>query len=416
MIEVVRSLRLIISSVCALVAFSSAAACTSTETGNPPVINMGLFKWSGWGAGDGTGGEAIAVRGDKGAVNPGGAVLEFKNQNTGETTEVRSNKDGSFEVTLSGQPGDTFTVVARNDAGRSKSVSFDAVPETDGGERDAGATDAERADASPNATDATDAAPPDATDAAPTDAGEPTEPVSDAGPSAGPDAGATTTAAGPDVPQPPLAATCIERFNDTVARLDQAVADADRTCADDSDCVLLEPLAETTCGRTCTSLSASLAGAASLEAVREAIETDSCEPFAENGCSAPNIECGTATGGTVCLRNQCMTLTDPGRTTVDCGALYDQATRRLEAALTGVDVSCVSAADCAYVERRTQCGGVCPSALVSSSAVQGVTEVIAQIDAEICAAGAPAGNCGLVVERCDPDPAPLCVAGTCVRP
>lgn len=107
--------------VCCLVVGGLAGAChksrmgdepeTSTETGNPPVLDGTLIALV-------VSHDEIAVVGEPGAVSPGGAEVEVEVLSSGEVYRATSNEDGSFEVEVEGLPDDLFTVrVAGADAG-----------------------------------------------------------------------------------------------------------------------------------------------------------------------------------------------------------------------------------------------------------------------------------------------------------
>ncbi len=95
------------------------ASCgaSSTDTGNPPVVEAQRIRIS-------PSGDGVRVSGGAGTVSPGGAEVEVTNLSTGESVTTKAGSDGSFEAELDGSEDDEFEVVVRSD-GRSTSVSVD---------------------------------------------------------------------------------------------------------------------------------------------------------------------------------------------------------------------------------------------------------------------------------------------------
>jgi hypothetical protein len=76
---------------------------TSTDTGNPPFVDLGKLSTD-------TEGGTVTVTGEKGAASPGGSVVTVTNQRTGKSVSVKANADGSFSVAITAEPGDQLEV------------------------------------------------------------------------------------------------------------------------------------------------------------------------------------------------------------------------------------------------------------------------------------------------------------------
>jgi hypothetical protein len=76
---------------------------TSTDTGNPPLVDLGKLSSD-------TEGGTVTVTGEKGAASPGGSVVTVTNQRTGKSVSVKANADGSFTLKIAGAPGDTLEI------------------------------------------------------------------------------------------------------------------------------------------------------------------------------------------------------------------------------------------------------------------------------------------------------------------
>ena len=100
-----------------LFACSAAHTNTSTETENPPVIDIGRISLV-VSAGD------VRVVGEPGAVAPAAAEVEIEIEvvATGELTQVRPNADGSFEIAIDANSDVVVAVRATHNGQSSQSV------------------------------------------------------------------------------------------------------------------------------------------------------------------------------------------------------------------------------------------------------------------------------------------------------
>jgi hypothetical protein len=125
--------------VCFTAALAPATGCgakvldmTSTDTGNPPFVDLGKLSTD-------TEGGTVTVTGEKGAASPGGSVVTVTNQRTGKSVSVKANADGSFSVAIAAEPGDQLEVEI---AGGEHSVLLLVASDDAGTVRDATVEDA----------------------------------------------------------------------------------------------------------------------------------------------------------------------------------------------------------------------------------------------------------------------------------
>jgi hypothetical protein len=98
-----------------LAACNSSHTQTSTETGNPPVID--LTKISLVVSSDG-----VRIVGEPGAVKPGGAEIELTVVSSGEVSKGESKPDGSFDIALDASADAVIELRASDGDERSSSV------------------------------------------------------------------------------------------------------------------------------------------------------------------------------------------------------------------------------------------------------------------------------------------------------
>jgi hypothetical protein len=387
-----------------LFALCFVGACTSTETGNPPVIM----------------GEAIAFRrvddtmiveGGRGAVSPAGSVVEVANvSQAGEPVRGKVAADGSFSVQLNGSEQDTFSIRAIAPSGAATTISLSAESAADSGSSDAAASAA----SAPTV--------PDASAAQPNDAGMPragqvqATPASDAGmaTSMPSDAGEPSLAAAANAPLRDAGGasrSCQVQETDITAALDHAVEIADKACAVDSDCVSLLSATLTSCHLYCTDSVASAKGAADVRAAVAAIESGACPAFNADGCMPAEGPCPPTLTQATCSQGSCTVGT--GRV-LSCSAQQNQADQQLKLAVDNADTTCTSAADCVSVSTATSCHVSCPAQRgIARTALASFTAALKQIDDGACAVFRNQG-CATVSDACsDPSGDPTCVAGRC---
>ncbi len=81
----------------------------STETGNPPLLASDRISVTPNADPERDG---VTVAGLAGAVAPGGAEVQIRNQTNGESTTVTSDSDGSFSASIEGNADDEYSVRA----------------------------------------------------------------------------------------------------------------------------------------------------------------------------------------------------------------------------------------------------------------------------------------------------------------
>lgn len=145
-------------------------------------------------------------------------------------------------------------------------------------------------------------------------------------------------------PGPDSVRSCAEIATE-LDRLEQALANADRTCSVDEDCVLAR--ANSACSGSCAEESISLAGAAELDDLRGQLETEVCPEFTAAECAPKSAPCGLLDrfpNGPGCVAGLCTAKPDG----VVCGGSAGE--------------SCSETEYCAY-EPGQACGGLDASAV-----------------------------------------------------
>jgi hypothetical protein len=106
---------------CVWLAATLLAACntshtqTSTETGNPPVIDLNKISLV-------VSADGVRIVGEPGAVKPGGSAVELTLVSTGEVRKGESKADGSFDIALDAGADAVIELRASDGDKRSSSV------------------------------------------------------------------------------------------------------------------------------------------------------------------------------------------------------------------------------------------------------------------------------------------------------
>jgi hypothetical protein len=319
--------------------FSANKPLDSTQTGNPPVIDT----------------ERVALRvsrsdvrviGAAGAVEPGGAKVEVKNLTTGMSFTTKAAADGSFDLTISGSENDAYSVSAKAGGRTSNPVFVIRGTAAVGDGRDGSLSCEQRNTlAGELLTQAADGADRNCTtdaDCSPVIAGAScyspgcsfayvselgraqiervgrdidanlcAEYAVDGCSHALPKCTAPAPAAclmghcGSSVPpaeEPPP--SCSSLALRALARLDDAVQAADRSCMVDSDCV--RAAVNLSCREACPLAAGfSAAGAASVEAAAREIEANVCSEYNALGCSPEASMCNMNMYELACVDYKC---------------------------------------------------------------------------------------------------------------
>ncbi|HKU44727.1 MAG TPA: carboxypeptidase-like regulatory domain-containing protein [Polyangiales bacterium] len=316
-----------------------ASACASTETGNPPFIRMSSVSWYELQS-------VVVFEGSEGAVDPGGAEVEVRNERTREVARAKSQRDGSFRLRVAGTASDGYTMRAENRGQQSERFPVLQLDE-------------------------------------------------DAGP-----------------PSDASLAMCEDQTMRAATAVEQAIADADRACADDSDCVALRPSAETSCFPSCTREFGSRAGRRTLEAAVASAEANICAGFSQARCPRESTPCEPDDRTPSCFAGVCRGATLRGDS--GCGEARLRAADQLQAALDAAAQGCTTAADCTFVSTETECRRPCQTEPILRASEQTFSETLQRIDTEICAP--LSGTCTRIEDGCAPPPdVALCSNGRCVR-
>jgi hypothetical protein len=99
--------------------------------------------------------------------------------------------------------------------------------------------------------------------------------------------------------------SCEERTAEASARLDQAVAQADKSCTTNADCTLAE--ANLNCFAGCAGIAVSVTGAGQVQDAGRAIDAAVCARFVGMSCMLTQPPC-TPPPTATCVRGQCMAM------------------------------------------------------------------------------------------------------------
>lgn len=255
------------------VLFCMFTACQSTETGNPPVIDGSKIFYL-YSAAD----HSVTITGQPGAITPAHSVVQILDQSETPLEETTADADGAFNVTLFGVADGTYVVRAVSPSG-----VFSHPATVPSAVLDAGPSG--RNGASPSATTP--------------DAGTgPTTLAPDAGSS-----GTSTDAGGP------VALSCTDRTSSATTTLNQALAQADRTCQTSADCMSLQQVALLACAPVCSDAFGSQRGVDAITAVVAELNNGVCASFVADGCEPVVTPC-LSTSQPACVNNQCVASSD----------------------------------------------------------------------------------------------------------
>lgn len=123
-------LRWSLLALCCAIAFSSWFACSSTETGNPPVLDPQRLAFH-------VVADGIKVTGEAGAVLPGGSTVEFAGADQVAVISMQTAADGSFQTTIPLGTLDGLSIRAVGAGGGSEWQEVPTQPTSMCGELDA---------------------------------------------------------------------------------------------------------------------------------------------------------------------------------------------------------------------------------------------------------------------------------------
>ena len=334
---------------------------TSTQTGNPPVLDLRRIMLE-------VSHSEVHIVGAPGAVKPGGTRIEIENLRTGQVVVVTAAGDGSFDARVDGSLDDEFEVRAINGSGRSEPVYV-----TRGG-----------AMVGPR----------------------------DGGASPGIDAGRARDAA---VQRDASAQECANRAAASAepsALAWETVQSEDASCQVATDCALISEVAACVhgCGApTAVSKAAQAAYYAELQAIRD----DLCSSYPDDGCM-PEISCSLTIAypsEAYCASGTCAVLP----LVPDCATSTRIAGEIITQILTHTDDSCASDDDCVKYDTSNVCYQACGPDPLTRAAKHEVEAANARIDIGLCSTF-ERGGCDVPTLPCQPlGPfMPSCSNGTCV--
>jgi hypothetical protein len=279
----------------------------STETGNPPVLDMHRVALK-------VSADTVHVTGEKGAVTPGGAAIEITNLTTGEVTKAKANPDGSFNVKVNGSPNDAFVVRAGTGQGGAASAPVYVVR------------------------------------------------------------GSAAVGSGADG-----SLSCEQRDSLALAAFDRALADADKSCASDADCQVVD--GTVACQNTCPIAVVSGNGAQQLAVASKAIEAGLCPSAPNVGCPAEAFRCPLDLPA-MCVSGQCVRMGATG--SLSCQEREQMAGQQIAKAIQSADTSCTVDADCVTVSTATVCHDACGPTVVSQAGQAVIDGWVTRIDRVLC--------------------------------
>ena len=336
---------------------------TSTQTGNPPVLDLRRITLE-------VSNSEVHIVGKPGAVKPGGTRIEIENLRTGQVVVVTAADDGSFDARVDGSLDDEFEVRAINDHGRSESVRV-----TRGGAmvgaRDGGASSAI-------------------------------------------DAGSALDAA---VQRDASAQECADRAaasSEPSALAWETFQTGDTSCQVATDCALISEGAA--CGHGCggpPGIAVSTAVQAAYRAELEVIRDDLCPGYPNDGCMPEVVSCFLIAfpNEAYCASGTCAVLP----LVPDCATGTRIAGEIINQILTHADNSCTSDDDCVKYDTSNACYQACGPGPLSRAAKAEVEAANARIDVGLCSTFESDG-CVAPALPCLPGGpfTPSCSNGTCI--
>jgi hypothetical protein len=420
----------------------------STETGNPPVIDadrVALIVQD----------DVVHVVGEKSAVDPGGVTIRVKNLVSDKSASGRAANDGSFDVKAPGSANDGFSVQSSNGNGDSKAVFVTeggaAAAEGENGTLSCDQQNQLAAEQLHAVVDSADDTCTQASDCIAAGIGSVCTDgcgggfVSKAGLAELEDAvsavehglcadfrkqGCSYTAVGCVPPPEPMclnghcrlhtepsdagdassdvtdagASTCSGRSQTAMMQLQQAIADADKTCTSDDDCV--HAPSSTDCFEDCDLGIVSLDGRTQVQTAIDAINAGVCARYSAR-CTFAIPMCAQPPKA-LCNQGQCGTAD-----ATMCGQKATAAQQQFDQAKAAVVDNCTQNSDCYYAPSPTCINPGCEITGVSKSSADQVHAIVDQINQDVCAPAEAAGcSYATTGPACSP-PALRCTGGRC---
>ena len=405
-------------------------ACTSThgpsgstETGNPPVIDLLRVALQ-------VSADMVLITGEPGAIEPGGAAVEITNLATGAVTMTVAMPNGSFSVEVDGSANDAYSVRASAGGMASKPVFIvrgGAMVSSGTGDslscdqrKQLAKTQLELAAANVNTSCSVDA---DCDEtlvqascyhtcqatvasaagvreieaaAAAVGAGLCSTYTQDGCPSLVttcplPRQGKIMCSAGKCVRGPVMmetSLTCEDRRQTALNALIKASEGVDHSCKLDADCMSVPQ--SLTCAGSCNRFYIARAGESAFDAARASISEQYCPEITQNSCSVGQSPCPPGPMASRCNAGTCVAASTLPQQT--CQQRANEAATRLMESGAAADRSCSQDADCVQVPVKLTCHDTCGYFQTLSQAGKTALEAeAASIESTICSDFTAAG-------------------------
>jgi hypothetical protein len=195
--------------------------------------------------------------------------------------------------------------------------------------------------------------------------------------------------------------------------LTDAVDNADRSCAHDSDCK--PAVARASCYQpNCWFAYASVRGRGEIERVSRDVDANLCAEYDADGCSHPLPKCAEPSAA-VCRMGKCAP-SQPQESADSCNNLGLEAAKRFDDAIQTADRSCNDVGDCIVSSIRVSCGKDCPlGEAFSQAGLDSLYAALRDIEGRECSAF-DARGCKSSQPICgDQDIAVACLKHVCTR-
>jgi hypothetical protein len=173
--------------------------------------------------------------------------------------------------------------------------------------------------------------------------------------------------------------SCEQRDSLARATFDRALAEADKGCAIDADCHVVDEIVD--CENSCPGAAVSAAGVQALAATAAAIDAGLCANHATDDCHPGDVSCSSRT--VACVAGQCtsaMAAIPPPT----CLEREQIAGQQIAQAIQTADTSCTVNADCVTVSTATVCTDACGPTVVSRSGQSAIDTAVTSIDEGLC--------------------------------
>jgi hypothetical protein len=198
-------------------------------------------------------------------------------------------------------------------------------------------------------------------------------------------------------------ATCGGLWNAAMARLQQAIGDADKVCTNAGDCTYAP--SSTDCFGGCDNAVVSIAGRTQVQSAVDEINADVCAGYVADGCPVGGPMCAQRPTP-VCKQGRCEGM-------LSCEVRWNVAMATLSEAVLIADRACTEDADCDFAASAANCGGGCGyGAILSAKGRAQVDDAIAELNDGACK-DFESDGCMAPMPACQTRPTPVCTQGQC---